>query len=361
MNDTVSAGTGQQPLAQARAEELDRLRGAHAAQASAASAFELARALWRNGQYESAVTHFTQARDLAPLAPDAHVALVRAALMLADRGRAEAALAQALAAYPQLPELAVHQAQVLVAADPAAARAAVAPHRHTDVLCGLFHDALDGVIADRAPAARELGDRQLDALWAGHGWLAARQPPPRLVGTPPELLLLALAAARVTGLVLEFGVYFGRSMAQLAAAAGQVCHGFDSFQGLPTAWTADEGAGAYSTAGLRPQLGPLVQLHAGWFQDTVPAFLAQHPGPIRLLHIDCDLYESTSTVLTGCADRLVAGSVIVFDDMLGYPGSEQHEFRAWHDFARDRGLAWRVLAGTLLGREVAVRIDGTGA
>ena len=68
MNDTVSAGTGQQPLAQARAEELDRLRGAHAAQASAASAFELARALWRNGQYESAVTHFTHSASAPPVA-----------------------------------------------------------------------------------------------------------------------------------------------------------------------------------------------------------------------------------------------------------------------------------------------------
>jgi predicted O-methyltransferase YrrM len=359
MNDTVSAG--QQPLAQARAEELERLHGQHAAQGSAASAFALAKALWRNGRYETAVELFTQARDLAPMAPDAHVALVRAALMLADRGRAATVLAQALAAYPQLPELAVHQAQLLAADDPAAARAAVAPHRNDDVLCGLFHEALDGLIEGRAPAERQAGDRQLEAIWAGHRWLATRQPPPALVGTPPELLVRALAAATVPGLVLEFGVYFGRSLAQLAAAAGQVCHGFDSFQGLPSAWTADEGAGAYTTAGLQPQLGPQVQLHAGWFQDTLPVFLAQHPGAVRLMHIDCDLYESTRTALDGCADRLVAGSVIVFDDMLGYPGSEQHEFRAWHDFARERGLAWSVLAGTLLGREVAVRIDGTGA
>ena len=46
-------------------------------------------------------------------------------------------------------------------------------------------------------------------------------------------------------------------------------HGFDSFQGLPEAWSAHEGAGAYSTAGRMPRAGDNVRLHAGWFEDTM--------------------------------------------------------------------------------------------
>ena len=99
-------------------------------------------------------------------------------------------------------------------------------------------------------------------------------------------------------------------------------HGFDSFQGLPEAWSAHEGAGAYSTAGRLPRgRGQRRACIAGWFEDTLPPFLAAHPGPIRLLHIDCDLYSSTRTVLEAADARLVAGSVLVFDDFLGYPGT----------------------------------------
>ena len=41
-----------------------------------------------------------------------------------------------------------------------------------------------------------------------------------------------------------------------------------------------------------------VALHNGWFEDTVPAFLAARPGvPVAFLHADADLYSSTATVL----------------------------------------------------------------
>jgi hypothetical protein len=58
-----------------------------------------------------------------------------------------------------------------------------------------------------------------------------------------------------------------------------------------------------------------------------------------------------------CANpRLVAGSILLFDDFLGYPGHEQHELRAFEEFVRDRHIGWEVVAGCLLGREVAIRI-----
>lgn len=50
------------------------------------------------------------------------------------------------------------------------------------------------------------------------------------------------------------------------------------------------------------------------------------------------------------------GSIQVFNDLLGYPGHEQHELRAFEEFVRETGIAWGVVAGCLLDREVAIRI-----
>jgi hypothetical protein len=61
-------------------------------------------------------------------------------------------------------------------------------------------------------------------------------------------------------------------------------------------------------------------------------------------------------VLAAAAERLVAGSIVVFDDLLGYPGYESHELRAFEEFAAARALRWELVAACLLGREVAIRI-----
>lgn len=349
----------QQALAQARAEELDRLRAQQAFDPSAYNSFMLAKALWRNGAYEEALEQFGRASELAPLAPDGHLALVRAAIMLGRLDEAQAHLARAEAACPPLPELAIHRAQLLAADQPAAARDALSGHRG-DALAALFHDALEALAAGRAPAARTDLAPQHAAMWEGLRWLAG-QPGAAVVGCPTQVLERAVAAARPDGLVLECGVYFGRSLRLLAGLVGQDVHGFDSFQGLPEAWNEHEGAGSYSTAGLLPEVPSNVRLHPGWFDDTLPAFFAAQSGPVRVLHVDCDLHASTASVLRHAADRLVPGSVLVFDDFVGYPDSQAHEFRAWQEFAQARGLRWRVLAGTLLGREVALQVEDGAA
>lgn len=74
------------------------------------------------------------------------------------------------------------------------------------------------------------------------------------------------------------------------------------------------------------------------------------------MHIDCDLYGSTRTVLAEAAPWLVPGTVIVFDDLLGYPGYEQHELRAFEEFAGARNLSRELVAAALMAREVALRI-----
>lgn len=143
------------------------------------------------------------------------------------------------------------------------------------------------------------------------------------------------------GLYLEFGVAGGASARLIAKRIGHTLHAFDSFQGLPEAWE-HEAAGSYSTGGTVPSVPANVQVHVGWFAETIPVFAARHAGPVAFLHVDCDLYASTVDVLAGLGDRLTDGSIVVFDEYFGYPGFENHELRAFEEFLARTG--WQAAA-----------------
>ena len=124
-----------------------------------------------------------------------------------------------------------------------------------------------------------------------------------------DLLGFALAEAPAEGLVLEFGVAKGASLRHLAGLTSRIVHGFDSFQGLPSGWAGTaEGAGAFSTKGRLPKVPANARLHVGWFDATLPAFLAGNPGPVALLHVDCDIYASNRTIFVLLRDRIVPGN-----------------------------------------------------
>lgn len=142
------------------------------------------------------------------------------------------------------------------------------------------------------------------------------------------------------GLFLEFGVFKGRTINQIAgliADKGASVHGFDSFEGLPEDWNATGLKGAFSAKGKLPEVRGNVRLHAGWFDNSLPPFLSAHQGPVSFLHIDSDLYTSARTVLTATRNRLHRGSVILFDEFFNYPGYEAHEFKAFAEFLAETG------------------------
>jgi hypothetical protein len=333
---------------------LRDLRDRHARQPTAASAFDLARLCYLCGEYDEALQRFAEARDLAPAEPACALALARAASALGEYAVEADALARALRDCPPDPGIALHHALHDVPGDRAAAIARLALFP-ADPACVEFARALRRIEAGLPVQADSDEPRAIaraaSARWVQrHGGAAGR-----FQGLPVAVLERALEAARVPGLVLEFGVYHGRSLRILAARGAGPVHGFDSFEGLPEAWNAAEGPGAYSTGGRRPRVDGAT-LHAGWFEDTLPAFLATHSGAVSLLHVDCDLYSSTRTVLQALAPRLVAGSVILFDDLLGYPGFEAHELRAFDEYLAASGRRYELVAAALLGREVAVRL-----
>ena len=99
-----------------------------------------------------------------------------------------------------------------------------------------------------------------------------------------------------------------------------------------------------------------VTLHAGWFENTLAPFLAGQPGPVRFVNIDCDIYSSARTVLTGLADRLRPGSVIVFDEYIGNQTWREHEYKAFQEFVAENDVRYEYFAACTFTRQVAVRI-----
>lgn len=181
----------------------------------------------------------------------------------------------------------------------------------------------------------------------------------RLFGLSADILRHGLAAATLPGLVLEFGVRRGTSLRHIAAVAGQHCHGFDSFEGLPEGW-GNELAGTFSLGSENADLPPMptnVTLHKGWFEDSLPPFLADHPGPVRFVNVDCDIYSSTVTVLTALADRLVPGSVLVFDEFIGNRTWVEHEFKAFAEFTARMGRPYRIIGVSPFTGQVAIRLE----
>ncbi len=90
-----------------------------------------------------------------------------------------------------------------------------------------------------------------------------------------------------------------------------------------------------------PEVPSNVSLHKGWFSDALPPFLAKNTDPIALLHIDCDLYSSTTYVLDTLAERIRNGTVIVFDEYFNYPGWKQHEHKAFQEFIAKTSYTYR--------------------
>ncbi len=182
-----------------------------------------------------------------------------------------------------------------------------------------------------------------------------------------RLLRCALDRAPRDQLALEFGVHHGASTRVLAkhldARRGEheapCLFAFDSFRGLPEAWQG-RAAGVFSTHGEVPPLPRSVEVHTGLFEDTLPAFLADHDGPVGFVHLDADLYSSTRTVLEHLEARLGDGTVLVFDEYVGNASWEEDEFRAFREFTERSGHRYEHLAVNWLTGQVAVRLSCRG-
>ncbi|MFO0997056.1 MAG: protein arginine N-methyltransferase [Alphaproteobacteria bacterium] len=317
------------------------------------------------GELTEALGHFSRAAELEPGFAAAHN---NRGGVLVDLGRVEdgvAAFRRAIACDPRLflahwnlGKYGFDGANVAETAEHLGRAVAIEP-RVGALRC---HHAMALALAGREDAAkgefaeaRRL-DPEQDAAEDGFAYLRAAPGRPRLFGAASALLAHAAGAAAGEGLWLEFGVFRGNSINQIARRATGIVHGFDSFEGLPADWGGGRAKGSYSTGGALPMVEANVRLHTGLFEDTLPRFAVAHEGRVAFAHIDCDLYQSTRAVFHHLGARMGPGTVLVFDEYLGYRGWREHEWRAFHEFIAARGLRYEYLAFTVFGKQAAVRI-----
>jgi O-methyltransferase len=156
----------------------------------------------------------------------------------------------------------------------------------------------------------------------------------------------------------EFGVHTGgslRAWCKIHASSESRFFGFDSFQGLPEQWNDDAPAGTYSADGKIPQVDdPRVEFIAGWFQETLPAFLkAYEPRNRLVIHNDSDLYSSTLYCLTMMNSFISPGTLVVFDEFY----DPIHEYRALCDYSAAYRRKFRIVARTGGFTQAAVEIS----
>ena len=172
------------------------------------------------------------------------------------------------------------------------------------------------------------------------------------------------AAGMVVGDVAEFGIFAGRTLEVLANAVATAnkayqdqprhLHGFDSFEGLPPVTASADADSPMVKAGIWREgamkisspaaakgkackyLPPeLVRIFPGFFFNTLKLL---EPGQkYAVVHLDCDLYQSTHDVLGDLFynDRLSDGSILLFDDFLENRGSKHYGQRAAWEVANE--------------------------
>src|SRR4051812_201650 len=187
----------------------------------------------------------------------------------------------------------------------------------------------------------------------------------------PEESLIELARQvrivlthKIPGQFVECGTWRGGAsflMASLltqAKVSDRKVWMFDSFEGIQPpqeidgaaakAWASDTDAPMYfdnlrapiddvKQAAADLGLTQYVQFNKGWFENTLPKARAQI-GPIALLRIDADWYQSVRCCLENLFDSVVDGGFVVFDDYYTYDGCAI----AVHEFLGGRKLAHRI-------------------
>ena len=215
-----------------------------------------------------------------------------------------------------------------------------------------FWQAFEWVAATGDRTRQRRAAEEIDSFISGH-----------MAGVPvlegrDSLLAFSLAAVdhSLDGHYCEFGVYRGASINHIASLTSHTVHGFDSFEGLPESWAGFD-KGTFAVNGL-PAVRDNVILHKGWFDESLPVWAQQYPGPIAFAHLDADLYSSTKTVFDILGDRLVAGSVLQFDEYYNFDGWQEGEFRAFREFMAERDITFEYLGYTSgpLGQQAAARI-----
>ena len=164
-------------------------------------------------------------------------------------------------------------------------------------------------------------------------------------------LAATVARERIDGAIVECGTWRGGGLALMDWAMRQsgstrLLWGFDSFEGLPPPGDRDEervhrqfftGWCTAAPDDVRAAVTALggdvsrLRLVRGWLCNTLAR---SDTGPIALLNVDVDWYDSVRTTLVALYDHVTPGGIINFDDYGRWRGCGA----SVHDFLRERGL-----------------------
>jgi hypothetical protein len=140
---------------------------------------------------------------------------------------------------------------------------------------------------------------------------------------------------------LEFGVWEGRTINYISQHTNNLVYGFDSFEGLPEDWREGYLKNHFNKHGNPPNVNSNVVLEIGWFNNTLEPFLLKHmEKKITFLHVDCDLYSSSKYVLDKCTPFLQDGSIVIFDELINYPGYEECEWKAMNEWVNENNVQY---------------------
>ena len=151
---------------------------------------------------------------------------------------------------------------------------------------------------------------------------------------------------------LEFGVDSGKTITFISKFTTDKVYGFDSFEGLPERWRDGFEKGAFNRHGLLPEVNGNVELVKGWFNETLVDFIQTQNKKVSFIHMDADLYSSTKYVLDILKNYMDKDCIIVFDEMLNYPGfdRENGELRAFYEFITENKVDYEWIG---IGRETS--------
>ncbi len=163
----------------------------------------------------------------------------------------------------------------------------------------------------------------------------------------------------VEGDIAEFGCQTGRTATAISAAmklirADKTLFLFDSFKGLPESTHETDRENEHVKSGVwgRGELKGIspnqlrkkcrrylpdesIKIYEGWFSDSLPKVPAE--TKFSMLHIDCDLYQSTMDVLEHVfrTKSISEGAIFLFDDWdCNWASNEHGERRAWLEICK---------------------------
>lgn len=138
---------------------------------------------------------------------------------------------------------------------------------------------------------------------------------------------LFIESKEVEGDIYEFGSYMGGTGILLGLLVKKLglpkqVHLYDSFQGLPSLANDEQAIQEYWEGAFvgnktivmdqisRNGLQEHVQIHEGWFEETLKDF----SKPVSFAHFDADIYSSTKFALDAIGACLSPHAMLVFDD-----------------------------------------------